>query len=89
MNEVYYRIYFWPKIDKLTVVCMQDFDEDGYYQRKFLRDESDEKMRWDEEEAAIKYLNDNFKAEHIDPEYLSPNNMVIGVEGNLPDYLQS
>lgn len=72
-DPVYYRIYL-TRDNKLTVVCMQSFDEYDYETNKFLKDKSGERMLFKEEGEAVTYLNNNFKPEHIDPEYLSPNN---------------
>lgn len=72
-NEVYYRIYL-GRNEKLAVVCMQHFDEPDYHAERFYRGEDGHAMRWEDEGEALKYLNENFKAEFIDPEFLSPNN---------------
>lgn len=75
-SEVYYRI-FLNREEKLTIVEMQDFDEYDYDEKKFYRDDNGERMKWDDEDEAIKFLNDNFKAECIDPEYLLLNNDIF------------
>lgn len=72
--DVYYRIYFADRIGKLTVVCLQEFDECDYKDHKFLRDEHGEKMKWSEETDALKHLNDTFKIEIIDPDCITANN---------------
>lgn len=51
---------------------MQDFDEGDYPQHKFAIDREGNKLRFDDEEGAIKYLNDNYNADKIDPDYLTP-----------------
>lgn len=73
-DPVYYRIMYWGKIEKLTIVTMQSFDEYDYDQNKFLRDKDNDAMRWNDEQEAIRFLNENFKPEYIDPEYITPNN---------------
>jgi hypothetical protein len=73
-NDVYYRIMFWDKIERLTVVTMQWFDEHDYNENKFLRDEDNNVMRWNNEVEAIQFLNENFKPEYIDIDYVTPNN---------------
>lgn len=70
---VYYRI-FLSKEQLLRVVCMQEFDEYDYDQKRFLRDEDGYPMKFKEELEAIDYLNENFRPDRIDPEFLSPNN---------------
>lgn len=70
MHDVYYRIYQSERIDlKLTVVCMQDFDECDYYEDRFMTDEDGYRLRFDYEEDAIKWLNQNVKPEMIDDDY--------------------
>lgn len=70
MHDVYYRIYQSERLDwKLTVVCMQYFDEGDYYRDRFMTGALDNRLRFDHEEDAIKWLNDNVKSEMIDPEY--------------------
>lgn len=71
MHDVYYRLYQSERQKwKLTVVCMQDFDESDYYEDRFMSDEDGDRLRFDYKEDAIKWLNDNVKAEMIDSEYL-------------------
>lgn len=71
MDDVYYRLYQYERLDwKLTVVCMQYFDEGDYHEDRFMTDEDGERLRFDSEEDAIKWLNENVKPEMIDPEYL-------------------
>lgn len=71
MNDVYYRLYQSDRQGwKLTVVCMQDFDESDYHEDRFMTDEDGNRLRFDQEEDAIKWLNENVKAEMIVPEYL-------------------
>lgn len=71
---VYYRIMFWDKIQKLTVVCMQEFDEPDYDPNKFLKDQHGQSMSWNTEEQALTYLNNTFKHENIDPKCITANN---------------
>lgn len=71
MHDVYYRLYQSERQEwKLTVVCMQDFDEGDYYEDRFMTDEAGDRLKFDQEEDAIKWLNENVKTEMIDPEYL-------------------
>ena len=71
-NDVYYRIIRTSDDEKLlTVVTMQDHDEMDYDHRRFLTEKgTDTRLYFDAKEDAIKFLNDNIKPEHIDPEYL-------------------
>ncbi len=82
---------YWDKKEKITIVCMQKFDEYDYNENKFLRDETGEMIKWDKEIDAIKYLNDNFKIECIDPEYITANHPSFKIdgsnEGEIPDSL--
>jgi hypothetical protein len=50
-DPVYYRVYQSPKDDCWSVVCMQDFDEFGYDQSRFLND-----IKYPTEEAARRAL---------------------------------
>jgi hypothetical protein len=68
-SEVYYRIYYLDRDNMIHVVEMQDFDEDDYHDHNFYRDENGEKIKFDTEEDAIKFLNQTFKAKHIHPDY--------------------
>jgi len=70
-EDVYYRIYQFESIGwKLTVVAVQYFDEKDYHEDRFMTDDNGDKLRFELEEDAIKWLNDNIKTEMIDPEYL-------------------
>lgn len=70
-NDVYYKIYKTPRLDdKLTIVCMQWFDEYDYDQDRFFYDKDGYLLQFDDEEKAITWLNENIKAELIDPEYV-------------------
>lgn len=68
-SDPYYRLYI-SQMNKVTVVCMQDFDEDDYILHKFIKDKNGDRYRFDTEEEAIATLNQVVKPECIDPEYL-------------------
>lgn len=70
MCEVYYRI-FQLDDDKLTVVCMQEFDECDYDQDRFMTEGGvrNYKLFFRDEEDAIKWLNENVKEEYVDSKY--------------------
>lgn len=91
VDRVYYKIYFLKKIQRLTVVCMQWFDEYDYNESKFLRDDQNKIMSWDKEIDAVKYLNDNFKLEYIDEDYITANHPGLRIdgenEGEIPESL--
>lgn len=74
MDEIrgYYRILL--SSEQLLRVVRMDWNEYEYYENKILRDERGEWMRFGTELEAINYLNENFRPERIDPEFLSPNN---------------
>lgn len=72
-TEVYYKIQLYQ--DKLVVTCLQTIDEYDYNQEDFFKNDAGECLCWSDEEAAIRYLNDNFQAAFIDSEYIrgTPN----------------
>ena len=68
---IYYRIFkSYNYKNKLTIVCMQDFDEIDYDQKRFLKDKEGYVLKFDDKEKAIEWLLKNIKEEFIDPEYL-------------------
>lgn len=71
-DPLYYCIIRTVDNDKLlTVVTMQYHDEIDYDYKRFLFHKgTSDRVQFDSEEEAIKFLNDNIKPEHIDPEYL-------------------
>jgi len=73
-DPVYYRIYL-NRDEKVTIVCMQSFDECDYSLQRFYCDESGERYKFENEEDAIKLLNNKFLRQCIDQEYLSPENL--------------
>lgn len=73
-NNVYYKLYLTPG-RKVTVVCMQWFDEYDYNPLKFYKDSSGEPVEFKTEEEAVAYLNEHFNPMMIDPEYITPNNL--------------
>lgn len=70
-NDVYYKI-FLTRDDLVTIVCMQWFDENDYDHSRFYR-VAGEEAKFMTEEHAKHFLNQNFKPECIDPEYLDYN----------------
>lgn len=78
-NEPDYRDPVYWKIlmigdRKIGIACMQSFDEYDYDQRRFLLGEDGVAVKFSSEEAAILYLNENYKPEFIEDEYVTPNN---------------
>lgn len=70
-NKVYYRIYKSKRLNnKLTVVCMQWFDEYDYEIERFFKSKNGEILKFYDESEAIKWLLENIKEELIDPKYL-------------------
>lgn len=70
MDEVYYKIYKSERKDwQLVVLCMQWFDEDDYYQDRFMKDKDGNALKFESEIEAIIWLNDNIKPEMIASEY--------------------
>ena len=68
-DEVYYKIYYYEPEDHVTVVCMQWFDESDYHENHFFKDKNGEVLKFDNEEDAIQWINNNVKEDKIDPEY--------------------
>jgi len=68
-NGVYYKIYYNIREDYVTVVTMQWFDEDDYNNAHFFKDEDGVILKFDNEDTAIQWLNDNVKEDKINPEY--------------------
>lgn len=54
-NNVYYRPYFSQRTGKITVVCLQDFDLDGYILKNFVSD-----TKFDTEQEAKDWCIDNY-----------------------------
>ena len=73
---VYYRLYLDGN-NLITVVCLQHFDEIDYYDYNFVRNSEGEKYFFDEEEDAIRQLNEWYKSEEIDPEYRRSNSKLL------------
>ena len=73
MNKVYYKIIERGG-ELLGVCCLQWFDEYDYDQNRFLVDENDIQYKFDDEDKAKKWLNNNIKPEYIDPEDRILNN---------------
>jgi hypothetical protein len=70
-DKVYYKIYKSNLLDgKLTVVCMQWFDESDYESERFFRDKDGRVLKFYDENEAINWLLENIKEELIDSEYL-------------------
>lgn len=71
-DPLYYCIIRTADDEKLlTVVTMQPHDEYDYdYNRFLFHKGTSDRVQFLSEEKAIKFLNDNIKPEHIDPEYL-------------------
>ncbi|MFS0905681.1 hypothetical protein AB3N02_21795 [Priestia aryabhattai] len=66
-NDIYYRILDYK--GKLTIVCMQWFDEYDYNEEDFLTDEDGDRYMFHTKNEAIDWLNENVKEEYIDDEY--------------------
>lgn len=68
-NQVYYRIYFDSREQKVTIVSMQSLDENDYIEDFFFNDERGNKLKFDVKELAILWLNENILEYKIDPQY--------------------
>lgn len=76
LDPVYWKILM-TRNNKIGIACMQSFDEYEYDQKRFLLGEDGMVVKFDSEEDAISYLNDNFKPEFIEDEYVTPNNQAF------------
>lgn len=50
VQDIYYRVYF-DRNDEISIVCLQDFDEDDYDQERFLSS-----TKFDTDEDAVKFV---------------------------------
>lgn len=66
-DDIYYKIYLGSN-NLLCVVEMQWFDETDYNQNRFYS-ENGEIPQWQIKDEAIKYLNNTFQKDKIDPEF--------------------
>lgn len=78
-NEVYYKII--KRGEQLGVACLQWFDEYDYDQDNFLADEDDIQYRFNSEEEAKKWLNNNIK-----PEYVYEEDKILNNKFNRKKY---
>lgn len=62
---VYYRIYYLPNKDQFTIAELQQFDEHDYNPDYFLKDQQGLAYRFDDEEQAKKWLNENILPQYI------------------------
>ncbi len=67
--DVYYKLYRMTN-EKITVCCLQWFDEYNYLSRRFIKNDYDIDYTFFDKEDAIVFLNDNFDKFIIDDEYL-------------------
>lgn len=73
-DDVRYRIYLGND-DKVTVVCVQDFDLLNYAEERFFKDADGEPFEFKIKDEARMLINARFKRKHIDPEYLDNQNL--------------
>lgn len=69
-----YRIYL-NRDEKLTIVKIRRRDDDNYDCKRFYKNEDHTYMEFDSEDEAATFLNGKFKREHIDPEFVTANNI--------------
>ena len=72
MSDVYYKL-FVNRSERVTVVCMQDFDEDDYCQSRFLKDKRGYNYKFESEAEAVAKVFEIVKPEYIDPSLDNPN----------------
>ncbi len=70
IDVVYYKLIRCRRDNKVSISCLQDFDEYDYDQSRFIRNSKDEIHVFESEELAQEYLNKWFEPHEIDPEYL-------------------
>ncbi len=70
ISDMYYRIFQSYTDGKLTVICMQWFDEHDYDKDRFMTDENGDRLMFDTESEAVEWLNQNVKPNYIDQDYL-------------------
>jgi hypothetical protein len=76
-ESVYYKIYYYEPKDYVTVICMQWFDERHYIEHNFYVDKNNKPYKFDTEDEAIDWLNNNVISEKIDPHYRSVSKEVF------------
>lgn len=79
-NSLYYRIYV-TREDLVAVVTMQWFDESDYDESKFFTDEDGERLKFDDEDKALEWVNT-----HVKPDKIHPDDR--RVEFNMDNYLK-
>ena len=72
-DPVYWKILMTGN-RKIGIACMQSFDEYDYDQKRFLLGEDGQAIKFFSEEDAVSYLNENYRPEFIEDEYVTPNN---------------
>jgi len=69
-GDVYWKLYKSSRGNGfITVICLQWFDENDYYEDRFIKNSQDEIHVFETEEMAIEKLNEWYKPDEIDPEY--------------------
>lgn len=71
-NSCYWRLYkstHGQEKGLFTVVEMQWFDEGDYHDENFIRDETGERYKFDDEQVAITFLNEHVPPDLIVEEY--------------------
>jgi hypothetical protein len=82
-DPCYYRIYL-NRADMVCVLELQSFDEYDYINSRFFRDSCGDRLRFEDEGEARKFVNRTFKREVIDkPDRLGRDDQVSPF--NIPD----
>ena len=75
-NNLYWRLYYVKDEKYVTVVEMQPLDEFGYNREDFVKSkDTHENYYFTTESSAIKYLNQWFDQDEIDPAYYKSINL--------------
>lgn len=68
-SDIYYRLYLGHRNDKISVICLQWFDEADYHEERFVKDSNGRAHTFYDEELAITKMVEWFEKDEVDPEY--------------------
>jgi len=76
-DGVYYRLFKSYKGEFITIITLQYFDEFDYDKNRYVRDKEGVAYYFNDEEDAIKQLNEWYTPEQIDPEYIRSSDSLL------------